>query len=100
MAALEFRFIGWCHNKDSKGEHDKIWASFELNDSYYACWGARGKTVNFKRHTCCYDLDEVQRSKEKKYDRVGEAELLKIWPDFYQSVEMRLVFCVMANHIK
>ena len=97
----EFYFIGWCCETDSKGsKHDKIWASFKLGENYYCCWGARGKTVNFKKHPRRGALDDVERSKRKKYDPVNESKLLNIWPDFYDSVDQRLFFCTLADKIR
>lgn len=98
---LKWRYIGWCNETDRKGsKHDKVWASFTLGTDIYCCWGARGKTVNFKKHDSIWALEDVERSKRKKYDTVSESKILSIWPDFYDSVEQRLCFCVLANRIK
>ena len=98
---LEFKYIGWCCETDSKGsKHDKIWLGFELNSQYYAAWGARGKTVNFKKHESHWSLNDVIETKQKKYDEVSETKLLEVWPDFYEVVESRLVFCMLADKIR
>jgi len=96
---VTFEYIGWCNEKDSKGDHDKVWAAFKMGNSWYACWGARGKTVNFKKHDSFNSLRRVIDSKRGKYGEVSETKLLDIWPDFYDSVESRLVFCTLANKI-
>jgi hypothetical protein len=97
---LNFTYIGWCNDTKNGVTSDKVWASFTVNNSHYACWGARGKTVNFKKHDSAWSLGQVQRKKENEYKEVDESKLLEIWPDFYESVEMRLSFCILADKIK
>ena len=98
---LSFSYIGWCCETDSKGsEHDKIWLAMQVGSKYYAAWGARGKTVNFKEHPYSSSLYDVERSKRKKYDTISVQKLLEIWPNFYEDVESRLVFCTLANKIR
>jgi len=98
---LKFSYIGHCTEPTKAGGNsDKIWAGFTVNDTHYACWGALGKTVNFKKHDSLWSLSTVRRSKEKKYVEVDEAKLLSIWPDFYEAVESRLCYCILADKIK
>lgn len=98
---LEWRYIGWCNEVDRKGsKHDKVWASFRIGKDNYCCWGARGKSVNFKKHDSLWDLEKVEDTKRRKYDTVGKEKILDIWPDFYDSVEQRLCFKILANKIK
>jgi hypothetical protein len=96
MDNIKFNYIGWCNEEN----HDKIWASFSINDSHYAMWGARGKSVSFKKHDSIWDLNEVTRKKQKKYWTVNESKITEIWPDFYEQLNKRLFYCILANKIK
>jgi hypothetical protein len=101
MSDVKFGWIGWCHETDKNGsDHDKIWAIVTIGNTYYACWGARGKTVNFKKHDSFSSINQVRRSKEKKYSEIREVEAVNIWPNFRDAVEERLCYCILADNIK
>ncbi len=96
MAEIEFLYIGWCNT----GKSDKVWTAFRADSNFYAGWGARGKTINFKKHPFRKDLDKLIRTKERKYNEVDSFQLFTIFPHFTEEVESRLTFCLMTNKIK
>jgi len=101
MSEIEFLFIGWCHETTREGtKHDKVWTAFRIGNAYYAGWGARGKTINFKKHDSQYTLEPVTRNKKKTYDEVDSFQLFSIFPFFKEEVEQQLCFCLLANKIK
>lgn len=98
---LEFLFIGWCYETDCDDiKHDKVWTAIKVGDTYYAGWGARGKTITFKKHDSLHSLEAVMRSKKKKYNKVDAFQLFSIFPYFQEEVEKRLCFCLLSNKIK
>lgn len=97
---LDFLFIGWCKQTKDGVDSDKVWTAFKAGDSYYAGWGARGKTINFKKHDNKYTLEIVMRSKKKDYNEVDAFQLFTIFPYFQDAVESRLLFCLLSNKIK
>ena len=99
MSDIKFLYIGWCKGKTKGVEHDKIWTAFKVGDKYYAGWGARGKTIRFKKHINRYELDRVTRAKEKKYGEVDSFQLFTIFPYFEGDVEKYLTFSKLTNTV-
>ena len=99
MNKIEFLYIGWCKGVTRGVTHDKVWTAFRVGEKYYAGWGARGKTIRFKKHDCIENLERVQRTKEKKYDEVDSFQLFTIFPYFEEDVEKYLTFSLMANKV-
>jgi hypothetical protein len=110
MTDVAFKFIGWCNEIDRDGhKHDKIWGYFTTDASAgygapcYIFWGARDKknTLRFKEDFIHGALEQLARQKQdkKNYNRITEKKLLEIWPDFYDQMEMKLTFAVLANKV-
>jgi len=110
MADISFKFIGWCNETDRAGhKHDKVWGYFttDVNAGYgadcYIFWGARDKknTLRFKKDHMYGHLEDLahQKQDKKNYNRISEKKLLEIWPDFYDQMEMKLMFAVLANKV-
>ena len=105
---INFRFIGWCNQTDRDGsKHDKVWTAFEVDGVYYAGWGARGKTLQFKKYGKGWsgenEQSKVMRSKEApkgKYSEVDAFQLFSVFPFFTEDVEKYLTFGILANKIK
>jgi hypothetical protein len=98
---LEFIWVGHSTEPTKTGGYsDKIWTSFKVGNAFYCAWGARGKSVSFKKHDSRWTLNDVQRKKEKTYTKVNQIELFKICPDFYDCVEQSLCFAILANKIR
>lgn len=105
---INFRFIGWCNETDSSGsKHDKVWTAFEVDGVYYAGWGARGKTLHFKKYGKSWSAEseqaKVMRSKRApkgKYQEVDAFQLFAVFPFFKEDVEKYLTFGILANKIK
>jgi len=99
---FKFEWIGWMKTSTN----DKIWGYFQNDKLYYTFWGRRGKTLNFKQfpavgYYASEELEKLQYSKTKKgYDKMSEQQMLTIWPHFYDDLEQRLSFCVLANKVK
>jgi hypothetical protein len=99
---VDFKFIGWnCHDN-----HDKVWGFFTVDESVtyrqpcYIFWGKRGGSMRFKKDVIGSAIYGLESSKMKKgYDRISEAQLLKIWPDFYDDLEARLSWLTLANKV-
>lgn len=101
MDELEFLFIGWCKETDRDGsKHDKVWTAFKVGNTYYAGWGARGKTIAFKKHDSRHSVEAVMRKKKQKYNEVDSFQLFSVFPYFKEEVEKRLTFCLLSNKIK
>ena len=92
---LEFIYIGWCN----EGTSDKVWTAFKAGGAYYAGWGARGKSIRFKKHVGRYELLEVKAKKTKKYKECNEFELFAILPEFKEQVASKLTFDILLNKV-
>ena len=46
-------------------------------------------------------LEKLARQKQykKNYKQISEKKLIEIWPDFYDQMEMKLTFAVLANKV-
>ena len=99
--SFKFEWIGWMKTDTN----DKVWGYFQNDKLYYTFWGKRGKTLNFKKTPTSWFADDklqsLQKTKRKKgYDEMSEQQMITIWPEFYNDLEMRLSFCVLANKFK
>ena len=110
MSDVSFKFIGWCNETDREGhKHDKVWGYFtqDVKSGYgadcYIFWGARDKknTIKFKADKVNSELEKLagQKQHRKNYRQITEKKLLEIWPDFYDQMEMKLTFAVLANKV-
>ena len=100
MNDIEFIYIGWCKGKGRDGvQHDKVWVAFSVGGAYYAGWGARGKTIRFKKHPGLWELDTVIRQKRKKYDEVDNFQLFTIFPYFKEEVSKYLSYSLLTDRV-
>ena len=99
MSDIEFLYIGWCNKTKNGVKSDKVWTAFRAGGNYYAGWGARDKSIRFKKHDSWDSLKKVQRSKEKEYDEVDQFQLFSIFPYFEDEVASKLTFDIMANKV-
>ena len=104
MDNVQIIFAGW---NNTKG-HDKVWGYFRLSatekylnfhgETVYVFWGARGKSISIKQHEIGEKLYSLQRSKTSKdYKKISEEEFLKIFPNFYQQIDEKLTFAILAG---
>jgi hypothetical protein len=70
-----------------------------VDRKYYAGWGARGKTIRFKKHDDLISLERVQRTKEKEYNEVDSFQLFTIFPYFESDVEKYLSYSILTNKV-
>ena len=96
---IEFLFIGWCKQVKKGVTSDKVWTAFKAGGSYYAGWGARGKSIRFKKHDYGCDLMSLVSKKKKTYNEVDTFQLFSIFPHFKDEVTERLTFCLIADTI-
>jgi len=107
----EFKFIGW----NTEGTSDKIWGYFLRptpqenirpwsGHGHNCCvfWGRRGgKAMQFKADVTGYELDGLVASKlNKGYEKINDDKLMKIWPNFIEEAEAKLMWDVLAGRIK
>lgn len=107
MSEITFRKILW-NNQDN---HDKLWVSFEIDETLYCAWGRRGGRLSFKVHGkskngpyqshAAWKLGKIENQKESKgYKEVDNFLLFSIFPDFEEKVEQELVLKLMAGKIR
>lgn len=99
MNEIEFLFIGWCKQVKKGVTSDKVWTAFRVGDAYYACWGARGKKIRFKKHVNRRELETVMRSKRKDYNEVEAFQLFTIFPYYKDDVEKYLTYSKLTNTV-
>jgi hypothetical protein len=99
MNQIEFLYIGWCKQLKKGVQSDKVWTAFKVGDKYYAGWGARGKSIRFKKHLSEHELMRVQRSKEREYNEVDSFQLFTIFPYFENDVEKYLAYNILTNKV-
>lgn len=88
--SLDFLFIGWCN----EGTSDKIWGSVRMTNtgSLYTFWFAReGKAIKFKRHDSRWEVDELIRSKRKKYHSIDLPKAEQVVDNFIERLETRFL---------
>jgi hypothetical protein len=96
---IEFIYIGWCGGVNDGVKNDKVWTAFKCAGKYYAGWGARGKSIRFKKHGDQYALKEVMYKKQEKYKEVDAFMLFSILPDFKEQVASKLLIAVLTDSI-
>ncbi len=98
---IEFKFIGWNNSTEPNGKkHDKVWTAFSVNGVHYGGWGARGKSLSFKKYSSSWEQRNKIEDKELTYNKVDEFILFAMFPNFEAEVSQRLLFCVLANKVK
>jgi len=100
MNEPDFLYIGWCKRVKNGVTSDKVWTAFKAGNTYYAGWGARGKSIRFKKHNSRNSIEKVMRSKEKDYNEVDSFQLFTILPYYKEEVEKYLTFSIMANKVR
>jgi predicted DNA-binding WGR domain protein len=95
-------WAGW----NTEGNSDKVWGVIkqgavalpQRNSKVYVFWGARGKSMMFKADTYTYEIEDLIRKKQKKgYKEIDYAKLLKIWPDFEDTLSQRFTFFLLSQ---
>ncbi len=99
MNTIEFLYIGWCKTVKNGVHSDKVWTAFRVGEKYYAGWGARGKTIRFKKHNSLRELERVQRTKERTYSEVDSFQLFTIFPYFEGDVEKYLSYSLLTDKV-
>ena len=101
MNKIEFIYVGWCKQVKKGVTSDKVWTAFSVGEKYYAGWGARGKTIRFKKHDSRSSLEAVMRQKENKggYNEVDSFQLFTIFPYFEGDVEKFLSYSILTNKV-
>lgn len=94
-----------------KNTSDKIWGWFYFNGSgsntgtkpefCYVFWARTGKTPSFKKHN--HVLRTLRQLEAKKtdgqYQQITEAELLKLWPTFFEDIDKKFIFHLLSDNI-
>ena len=96
---IEFIYIGYCGGVNEGVTNDKVWTAFKAGGAYYAGWGARGKTIRFKKHYDRLDLIKVKQKKQTKYKEVDAFMLFSILPTFKEDVASKLTFDILTNSV-
>jgi hypothetical protein len=96
---IEFIYIGWCNRVKNGTVNDKVWTAFKAGDCFYAGWGARGKTIRFKKHYDQWALKEVMYKKQKDYVEVDAFTLFSMLPDFENQVKSKLTFDILTDSV-
>ena len=96
---INFIYIGYCGGVNKGVKNDKVWTAFEAAGKYYAGWGARGKTIRFKKHSNQFELKQVMYKKQDKYKEVDAFMLFSILPDFKEQVASKLTFDILADKV-
>ena len=99
MSEINFEYIGWAHGLKDGTKNDKVWVAFEAEGAWYAGWGARGKSIRFKRHIDKWALMQVKRKKAREYDEVDEFQLFSIFPNFKEETAQKLVLNILMNKV-
>lgn len=95
---IKFGWIGHCQRDRS----DKIWGwvytgSVWRESTVHVFWGRRGKTMSFKTETSLQAQKTAIAKERKGYDSISSDELLRLWPDFMETVEPRLTMHVLRQ---
>ena len=96
---IEFIYIGWCNRVKNGVVSDKVWTAFKAGGTYYAGWGARGKSIRFKKHSNQWELREVMYKKQKDYVEVDTFTLFAMLPEFENQVKSKLTFDILTNSV-
>lgn len=96
---IEFHYIGWCKGLNEGVQNDKVWTAFSVGGAHYAGWGARGKSIRFKKHYNLYELKQVMYKKQKTYKEVDAFMLFSIFPTFKDDVSGKLLMAVLSDKV-
>lgn len=122
LTSYTIKFFAWCN----EGTSDKIWGYVEFHNapeadpkkswwqppqpgSVYNFWGARGKSLRFKRHFGAYEYSDLRRLAEKKlypsgdkapYREVKSQDIEKVYPGFAETFENQLLAAKWDNAVK
>lgn len=105
MSNIQLIYSSWCNEKGS----DKVWGYFYVGESHdshlysgtpvFVFYGARGKALQLKQHETGGALLTLKRSKESKgYRQVMDSQFLELCPNFYQEVDDKLTFTILAGN--
>ncbi len=80
---------------------DKVWGYLEMDDGrYFAFWGRRGKTLQFKDHGILAP-STLQRSKERKgYKFVNPNDYDRLVQDFLVELELNCMTAILLDSVK
>jgi len=94
---------GW----NTEGSSDKVWGVVQTcdpkrktkqNDKVYVFWGARGKSMQFKNDEWNWELQSLTGKKERKgYKQIDYDKLLKIWPNFEETLNQKLTMHILVT---
>ena len=91
-------WLGW----NNEGNSDKVWGWLEMKDGRKYCfWGRRGKTLKFKQHHSYYELEKLERQKEKKgYNFVRSENYNQLVKDFLDTVEIHCMTAILSDTVR
>lgn len=95
----EKKIWGWFTNPSSDSQPDRR-RQWGLKDCY-CFWAVCGKTISMNKHVMLpHNMDKLQDKKlANKYQAISEAELLTMWPSFYEDLHNRFVFASLSEQI-
>jgi len=92
-------WLGWDHS----GNSDKIWGYLCMVDGrFFAFWGRRGKTLQFKNHGVDggISLIRLRTTKEKKgYNFVDPIDYNRLVQDFLEELELNCMTAILSDKI-
>ena len=106
----DIKWVGRCTFEGS----DKIWGWFIYTDPTesnrsnrsnpryaYTFWARTGKTPSFKKHHySAYNLKKLTDKKvDRKYSPISQGELVNLWPRFFEDMDNKFIFHLLANDI-
>ena len=100
----DIRWIGRCQY----GTSDKIWGYFVYKDptnpsarsnDIYAFWAPTGKSLHFAKHQHgLYKASRlVKQKKDRKYNEINEAELVSVYPNFWEDLDNKFIFFMLVG---
>lgn len=101
------QWVGYCEFEN------KIWGHFVYKDpsqglepkyimkTTYAFWAKINKTPSFKRHIFSkWDMDRMVKKKiSNRYVPISTEELEKMWSNFYNDLDSRFIFHLLADNL-
>jgi hypothetical protein len=94
--------------RNTKPGHDKVWGYCFLADEgqmtprsgqkVFVFYGATGKAFTVKQHEQSWELINLKQSKERKgYRQIGTDDVLALYPNFWDDMERKLTFVILAD---
>lgn len=122
LTSYDIKFFAWCN----EGTSDKIWGFVEFKNapehkgpkswwnppepgSVYNFWGARGKSLSFKRHFGANQYDDLKKLARKKthpsgdkapYKEIPLKDIESIYPGFAEAFEDQLLAAKWSSAVK